>query len=207
MKLRNTTDRVESHSTARENAILQNLDLVQSVARRLQRSLPPCVTFDDLAGAGMVGLVQAVDRFDERRGLNFKTYAQHRVWGAMQDFLRDEDPLSRTERRRVRECAPALAATGYGNPAATVSLDDIHPRCLAAPGATAFVVRSDLQAARRCLSPRENRLITLLYDLGWQNREVAADLRVHESRVSQIKQRALSKLRAKLQPFAPNRTA
>jgi len=60
--------------------------------------LPPCVTFDDLASAGMIGLIQAVDRFDQSRGLRFKTYAQHRIWGAMQDFLRDEDPLSRTER-------------------------------------------------------------------------------------------------------------
>lgn len=207
MKLRNKTDRVESRSAARENAILQNLDLVKSVARRFQRRVPPCVTFDDLASAGMIGLMQAVDRFDETRGLKFKTYAQHRVWGAMQDFLRDEDPLSRTERRRARECVPALSAAGYGNSTATVSLDQIHPRCLAAPGSTAFAVRSDLQAARRCLSARENRLITLLYDFGWQNREVAADLGVHESRISQIKQRALSKLRFQLDSGTTARAA
>lgn len=207
MKLRNTTHSVGSHNSARENAILQNLDLVKSVARRVQRRLPPCVTFDDLTGAGMVGLVQAVDRFDESRGLHFKTYAQHRVWGAMQDFLRDEDPLSRAERRRFREGAPALTATGHGNPTATVSLDDIHPRCLAAPSSTAFAVRCDLQSARRCLSARENRLITLLYDFGWQNREVAADLGVHESRVSQIKQRALSKLRFQLESGTTARAA
>jgi len=54
----------------------------------------------------ILGLIEAVDRFDQTRGLKFRTYAQHRIRGAMQDFLRDEDPLSRTERRRVRAAAP-----------------------------------------------------------------------------------------------------
>jgi RNA polymerase sigma factor (sigma-70 family) len=147
----------------------------------------------------MVGLIQAVDRFDKTRGLKFKTYAQHRIWGAMQDFLRDEDPPSRTERKRVRDCAPALAATGYGHSTANVRLDDIHPRYLAEPLSTSFVVHSELQAVRGHLSARENRVVTLLYDLGWQNREVATDLGVNESRVSQIKKAALSKLRLQLE--------
>jgi RNA polymerase sigma factor (sigma-70 family) len=172
---------------------------VKSTARRFQRRVPPCVTFDDLSSAGMIGLIHAVDRFDQIRGLQFKTYAQHRIWGAMQDFLRAEDPLSRTERKRVRDCAPALTATGAGNSTANVSLEDIHPRCLAAPGSTSFVVRSELRAARGHLSVRENRVVTLLYDLGWQNREVAVELGVNESRVSQIKQRAISKLRLQLE--------
>ncbi len=206
MKLRNTTNRVENRRSIRENAILQNLDLVKSMARRFQRRVPPCVTFDDLSSAGMVGLIHAVDRFDQTRGLQFKTYAQHRIWGAMQDFLRDEDPLSRTERKRVRECAPALSTTGYGNSTATVSLDEIHPRCLAAPDSTSFAVRPELQAARCHLSARENRVVTLLYDFGWQNREVATELGVNESRVSQIKQRAISKLRLQLESI-PARAA
>lgn len=199
MKLRNTCNRVESHSSAREKAILQNLDLVKGMARRFQRRVPPCVTFDDLSSAGMVGLIHAVDRFDQARGLTFKSYAQHRIRGAMQDFLRDEDPLSRTERKRVRDCAHALAATGYGNSTSNVSIDDVHPRYLAAPGSTSFAVRPELQAARGHLSARENRVVTLLYDFGWKNREVATDLGVNESRISQIKQRAFSKLRLQLE--------
>ena len=125
MKLRNNTESIPNHGAARDAAILQDLDLVNRIARRFQRRVPPCVTFDDLASAGMIGLIHAVDRFDQTRGLKFRTYAQHRIWGAMQDFLRDEDPLSRTERRRVRASAPALSATGYGTPPATVSLDHV----------------------------------------------------------------------------------
>ena len=65
----------------------------------------------------------------------------------------------------------------------------------------------EVREARRCLSPRENRVIGLLYDFGWQSREVAAELHVNESRVSQIKQRAISKLRLQLEPGSPLRAA
>ena len=133
MKLRDTTESIPNHSAARDAAILQDLDLVNRIARRFQRRVPPCVAFDDLASAGMIGLIQAVDRFDQNRGPKFRTYAQHRIWGAMQDFLRDEDPLSRAERQRLRSSARALSATGYGIPPATVSLDQIPVRRLASP--------------------------------------------------------------------------
>jgi RNA polymerase sigma factor FliA len=207
MKLRNNTEGIPHHGAARDVAILQDLDLVNNIARRFQRRLPPCVTFDDLASAGMIGLIQAVDRFDQIRGLKFKTYAQHRIWGAMQDFLRDEDPLSRTERRRIRASAPALSATGYGTPPATVSLDQIPARRLASPAQPAFTLRAEVRQARRCLSPRENRVIELLYDSGWQSREVAVELHVNESRVSQIKQRAIAKLRLQLEQGNTQRAA
>jgi len=191
MKLRNTN--TTNQDAARETAIVQNIDLVNNVARRLQRRVPPCVTFDDLVSAGMIGLIQAVDRFDRSRDLKFKTYAQYRIRGAMLDFLREEDPLSRGERRRVRESASTAHVT--------ISLDQ-----LSAPAANRLVrcetrtvsdlaMSSEVRTARRCLSDRENRVIAMLFDLGCQSREVAADLKVNESRVSQIKHRALAKLR------------
>jgi RNA polymerase sigma factor (sigma-70 family) len=207
MKLQNTTATTTNQGAARETAIVQNVDLVNNVARRFQRCVPPCVTFDDLVSAGMIGLIQAVDRFDRSRDLKFKTYAQHRIRGAMLDFLREEDPLSRTERRRVRESAAGLSATGHGIQPTTVSLDQISLRRLAAPAQTGFTIRSEVREARRCLSAREDRVIALLYDFGWQSREVAADLHVNESRVSQIKQRAISKLRICLESPARGRAA
>jgi RNA polymerase sigma factor for flagellar operon FliA len=155
----------------------------------------------------MIGLTQAVDRFDRSRDLKFKTYAQHRIRGAMLDFLREEDPLSRTERRRVRESSAGLSVTGCRVQPVTVSLDQISLRRLAAPAQPGFTLRSEVREARRCLSPRENRVIALLYDLGWQSREIAADLHVNESRVSQIKQRAISKLRCYLESVRTARAA
>jgi DNA-directed RNA polymerase specialized sigma subunit len=74
MKLRNTSDASNNNSATREAAILQALDLVNNTAKRFLRRVPPCVTFDDLACVGMIGLIQAVDRFDQSRGLKFKTF-------------------------------------------------------------------------------------------------------------------------------------
>ena len=201
MKTKNTSANIPGQGSARETTILQNLELVNNLANRFKRRVPPCVTFDDLVSAGTIGLVQAVDRFDESRGLQFQSYARHRIQGAMLDFLREEDPLTRAERRRVRESPGALSATWERTQPSTVSLEqapEASLRCAAAP--VGLTLRSEiLQARRRCLSAREERVIKLLYDFGWRSREIAADLHVNESRVSQIKRRALAKLRLYLE--------
>jgi RNA polymerase sigma factor (sigma-70 family) len=199
MKLRNTAASTNPDA-ARETAILQNINLVKDIAKRFQGRVPPCVTLDDLVSAGTVGLIKAVDRFDSSRGPKFKTYAQHRIHGAMLDFLREEDPLSRTERRRVRESTSGISPT-------TVSLDEIQLHRLGAPTQPAFSSRFEVREARKCLSQRENRVVALLYDFGWQSREVAADLHVNESRISQIKHRAISKLRLQLDTGSTRRAA
>ena len=199
MKFANTTAQPPRQAAARETAIVQNLDIVNNLARRLRRRVPACVTLDDLTSAGTIGLIKAVDRFDGSRGLKFRTYAQHRILGAMLDFLRAEDPLSRTERRRVCESAP------MSNTPTTISLDQLPApvvnRLVAIEdrAADALLVREEVRKIRQCLSARENRVMTLLFESGWQNRQVAADLKVNESRISQIKQRALAKLRVALE--------
>jgi RNA polymerase sigma factor FliA len=188
--------------TTRDATILQYIGHVHTLAKRLQFRVPPCVTFDDLVGAGTIGLIQAVDRFQPSRGLQFGTYARHRIWGAMLDFLRGEDPLSRTERRRLRKAETASAAAERP---ATISLEQLPAHELRAACAQAgcpeshLADRAALKQARQYLSARENRVISLLYELDWKNRDVARELGVNESRVSQIKHVALSKLRARLQ--------
>ena len=67
--------------TTREATIVQYIGHVHVLAKRLQLRVPPCVTFDDLVGAGTIGLIQAVDRFQPARGLQFGTYARHRIRG------------------------------------------------------------------------------------------------------------------------------
>ena len=121
----------------------------------------------------------------------------------MLDFLREEDPLSRTE-RRIRAAEATNAATGEKTASATISLEwlpaqELRKVCARAGcPSSQFVDRADLRRARRALSARENRVISLLYELDWKNRDVAWELGVNESRVSQIKRVALTKLRAGL---------
>jgi RNA polymerase sigma factor (sigma-70 family) len=206
MKIREN-NATKKHDATREAAILQNVDLVNNLAKRLQRRLPPCVTFDDLRSAGMIGLIEAIDRFDASRGLELRTFAQHRISGAMLDFLRAEDPLSRAERRRLRESGST--ATGP----VTVSLDEMPSRLWSRMvgihdhAAEASLLRSELREMRQCLSAREDRVIALLSESGWRNSQVAAVLKVNESRVSQIKRRALMKLRRYFEPATVARAA
>lgn len=87
----------------RDRLIEAHLPQVRFIADRLAAKLPPSVDRDDLIGAGVLGLLDAVEKFDARRGVMFKTYAEMRVRGAMLDSLRDLDWAPRSARRRARE--------------------------------------------------------------------------------------------------------
>lgn len=87
----------------RETLITSHLGKVKYIADRFAAKLPLSVERDDLYGAGVVGLIEAVDRFDASRGIAFTTFAELRVRGAILDNLRSLDWASRTTRRRARE--------------------------------------------------------------------------------------------------------
>lgn len=93
----------------REELIEGHLPQVRFIADRLAAKLPSSVDRDDLIGAGVLGLLDAVDKFDPARGVMFKTYAELRVRGAMLDSLRDLDWAPRSMRRRAREVELAYA--------------------------------------------------------------------------------------------------
>ena len=80
-----------------------HLGKVKYIADRFAAKLPPSVERDDLYGAGVIGLIEAVERYDASRGVSFTTFAELRVRGAILDNLRSLDWASRTTRRRSRE--------------------------------------------------------------------------------------------------------
>lgn len=85
----------------------QHLHLVHRVARRIARRLPRDVSLDDLVGAGTVGLLAALGRYDDTRADHFEYYAEVRIRGAILDELRAMDWLPRSVRRSVRRAAEA----------------------------------------------------------------------------------------------------
>ena len=91
----------------REALILSHLPQVELLARRQHRRWPQ-IELDDLISAGTVGLIQAVDRFDPARNLKLKTFAEHRIHGALLDYLRQLDPLPRTLRAFQKKRDAAL---------------------------------------------------------------------------------------------------
>ena len=74
----------------------------------MHRSCPRQVIIEDLISAGFVGLVEAHQRYDTSRSLQFKTFAEHRIRGAMLDYLRKLDPLPREVRRFQKARSEAL---------------------------------------------------------------------------------------------------
>jgi len=88
---------------AREQMIVDYLPLVKHIARRTITKLPPSVDLNDLIGAGVIGLLDAVDKFDPGRNVKFKTYAEIRIRGAMLDSLRALDLASRGLREKANK--------------------------------------------------------------------------------------------------------
>ena len=92
--------------------------LVKRIAYHLMARLPSSVQVDDLIQNGMIGLLDAIDRFEAGMGAQFETYAAQRVRGAMLDGLRENDWLPRSLRREFRQIEKAIAQLEqeYGRP-------------------------------------------------------------------------------------------
>lgn len=88
---------------ARERLILNYSPLVKYVAGRLSSNLPQTVDTADLISYGLFGLIDAIDKFDPRRGIKFETYAIARIKGGIIDELRAMDWVPRSVRARARE--------------------------------------------------------------------------------------------------------
>jgi RNA polymerase sigma factor for flagellar operon FliA len=88
--------------------LLAHRPLVTRIAARLLSRLPANVEMDELVQAGMIGLNEALQRFEEGRGASFDTYASRRIEGSMLDSLRAADELSRHVRQQQREIRAAV---------------------------------------------------------------------------------------------------
>ncbi len=91
----------------REARLNENLPEVRYIARRIHDRLPSHVSFDDLVHAGILGLIDAVDKFDPGKNVQLKSYARFRIRGAILDSLRDLDWGPRQLRRQAREIEDA----------------------------------------------------------------------------------------------------
>lgn len=87
----------------RDALVVQYTPLVKYVVGRLAISLPAVIDFEDVLSYGLIGLLDAIERFDPSRGIKFENYAIPRIRGSIIDALRSLDPLSRTARDRARE--------------------------------------------------------------------------------------------------------
>jgi RNA polymerase sigma factor for flagellar operon FliA len=92
----------------RERLILEHLPQVKLIASRIHDKLPESVVLDDLISAGVLGLIDAVDHFNPDLNVKLKTYAEHKIRGAILDSLRSLDWAPRNKRRKSKMIEAAI---------------------------------------------------------------------------------------------------
>ena len=94
----------------REELVIKYAPLVKYISERIAIRLPINITKEELNSAGILGLFDALDKFDAEMGIKFETYAEHRIRGAILDELRKMDWLPRSIREEIRRIENAIVA-------------------------------------------------------------------------------------------------
>lgn len=94
----------------RDELIIRYAPWVKFIALRMAAKLPAHVQAEDLISAGIVGLIDALDKFNPSREVQFKTYAQIRIQGAIKDELRSLDWASRSVRQKAKRLEQVYAS-------------------------------------------------------------------------------------------------
>lgn len=136
-KLRNLKDyRCTMDPKVKDEIVVEYAPLVRFIAQKIASRLPANIELDDLISCGVIGLMDAISKFDSSRDNKFKTYAEFRIRGAILDELRSQDwvPRSVREKSKQLERAYAKLEREFGRPATDdemcneleCSLEDFH---------------------------------------------------------------------------------
>lgn len=227
------------------NAMLKQYSpLVRRLAHQMIAKLPANVEIDDLIQVGMIGLSDALTRFDTAQGVQFETFATQRIRGAMLDELRGSDWMSRGDRRHQRSIEAAVhkleqrlgRAPSEGEIAKEMGLsltdyqellgkvrgtqlvhledmsgddgdDDYLDRHVIDESANPLSLlndhrmRSALVEAIKNLPEREQYVMSMYYEHDMNLKEIAAVLKVTESRVCQLHSQSIARLRSRLREW------
>ena len=195
----------EGDSESRCKLIERYAPLATAMARRMRVPTSALMGRDDIESAALIGLIDAVDRYDPARGVPFEGYAGLRIRGAVLDELRRLDDHTRDERRRARVVVdaqdPEIAAYH-----ATLSLDlllESGDRDWAAEDESndryeSQDLRTRVESALRCLPPRQREVLARYYGDSLTLRESAARMGISEARACQLHGRAIFNLRREL---------
>ena len=228
--------------------LLAHRPLVRRIAHRLLARLPPNVAMDDLLQAGMIGLDEAITRFEEGHGASFDTYASRRIEGSMLDTLRSSDELSRLVRQQQRQIRVAVQALehrlGRAPRAKEVATElgwtlEVFYKAMVDAGAAPTRLEDEaldspddnghagsdaghaavdehadpqrllqrqqrheaLQRAFELLEPQERAVMEMIYARELDLAEIGTVIGVSASRVSQIHQATVAKLRVRMRDW------
>lgn len=111
--------------TAREYILFSYIPLVEGAARKIYNKKPWLFEYEDLSQAGMVGLMQAMEKFDPKYGTKFSTFATRRVTGAILDEINSMDWTPRKIRQSIRKVMEAQEAYRKEHPGRSPSISEI----------------------------------------------------------------------------------
>lgn len=86
----------------KQQLIVEYAPLIKLIAQKIVSKLPPNVDIDDLISSGVIGLMDAIDKYDPTRDNQFKTYAEFRIRGSILDELRSQDWVPRSIREKTK---------------------------------------------------------------------------------------------------------
>ncbi|MEO8481921.1 MAG: RNA polymerase sigma factor FliA [Acidobacteriota bacterium] len=226
----------------RDALVMAHVDLVRSMASRLGRRLPSQVELSELVSVGVLGLIEAANRYQPSLGVPFDAFARRRIHGAMLDALRGLDWVPRSLRKLQRDVDGAMArlrhtlgrepeaeeiaaALGVSTDDYEAKLDDLRLADLAAVQAAGTgeesaglldvavddegpyrqlerrELRLRLVRALAQLPERERQILALSYEEELTLAEIGQVIGVGESRVSQLRTQAVSRLRSMMQEW------
>ena len=105
-----TAQPLDTTENAELKSVVEYLPFVRKVANRVARRLPAYITLDDLIGAGVVGLLEAMGRYDPSKVSDFEKYAEFRVKGSILDELRRRDLMARDARLEAKQIQQVIDA-------------------------------------------------------------------------------------------------
>lgn len=119
-KLKNLKDyRCTMDPEVKDKIIVEYAPLVRFIAQKIAARLPANIELDDLISCGVIGLMDAIEKFDPSRDNKFKTYAEFRIRGSILDELRSQDWVPRSVREKTKQLERAYAKLerDFGRPA------------------------------------------------------------------------------------------
>jgi RNA polymerase sigma factor for flagellar operon FliA len=99
---------LKSNTRERDRLITEHVEIARRISLRIARSCPDWISRDDIVAAGMIGLAEAAERYDETRQEPFLSFAEKRIRGAVIDELRRGDVMPRRMRRMARKIGDAI---------------------------------------------------------------------------------------------------
>ncbi|MDP8221948.1 MAG: FliA/WhiG family RNA polymerase sigma factor [Candidatus Lernaella stagnicola] len=238
------TAKAKDRLRMRDRLIRKYTSLVRLVANRMIRKLPSQIDLNDLINTGVLGLIDAIDKFDPSRDIKFETYAEFRIRGAILDDLRSLDWVPRSIRQKIHQLQRAVEQFEAKNKRAAsneelaeemgVPLDELQDLLSKASGVSLISfedlgyntatgqrrntleyfkephaenlisllnlrdVRELLAEAIDELPKNERFVISMYYFDELTMKEIGLVLGITESRVSQIHNKAVIRLKTKL---------